>query len=87
MVWFKFNKLGLALGVNLNFYVSVTKRSKLKVKKFLALIRTFVEVTGGKVVRGEGGGLFGPLPILNRVNIKLINNGYSALTEKNCNES
>ena len=30
----------------------------------------------------RGGGLFAPLPILNRVKKKLINNDYSALTEK-----
>ena len=48
--WFKFNNLGLALGTNLKFYTSLSKRLKLKVRKFLGLIRTFVEVTGGKLV-------------------------------------
>ena len=61
---FKFNNLGLALGKNLQFNTSVAKGSKLKVRKFLGLIPTFVEVTGEKLVGGEGG-LFA---ILNRVN-------------------
>ena len=39
----------------LNFYTRVAKTSKLKVKRFLGLIPTFVEVTGEKLV----GGLFG----------------------------
>ena len=52
--WFKFNNLGLALGTNLKLYTSVAKRLKLKVRKFLGLILTFVEVTGEKIVRGIG---------------------------------
>ena len=32
--WFKFNNLGLALGMTLEFDTSVTKESKLKVRKF-----------------------------------------------------
>ena len=32
--WFKFNNLGLALGVNLKFYTSVAKGLTLKVRKF-----------------------------------------------------
>ena len=55
--WFKFNNLGLALGTNLKFYTSVTKGLKLKVRKFLELIPTFIEVTGEKLL--GGGGLFG----------------------------
>ena len=55
--WFKFNSLGLALGTNLKFYTSVAKELKLKVRRFWGLIRTFVEITGEKLVRG---GLFGP---------------------------
>ena len=47
--WFKFNDLGLALGTNLEFYTSVAKGLKLKVRKFLRLISTFVEVTGEKL--------------------------------------
>ena len=43
----------------------MTKGLKLNVKKFGGLNRTFVEVTGEKLV--EGGGLFGPTPIPNRV--------------------
>ena len=56
--WFKFNNLGLALGTNLKFYTSVAKGLKLKVRKFLGPIPTFVEVTGGKLVGGRG--LFAP---------------------------
>ena len=48
--WFKFNNLGLALGTNLNFYTSLAKGLKLKVKKFWGLISTFVEVRGEKLV-------------------------------------
>ena len=55
---FKFNNLGLALGTNLKFYTSVAKELKLKVRKFLGPIPTFVEVTGGKLVGGRD--LFAP---------------------------
>ena len=44
------------------FYTSDAKWLKLKVKKFLGLIFTFVDVTGEKLL--GGGGLS---PILNRV--------------------
>ena len=54
----------LGLGTNLKLYTSVGKGLKLKVRKFLGLIPTFVEVTGEKLV----GGAFW-LPILNKVNI------------------
>ena len=53
----KFNNLGLALGVNLKFYISVAKRLKLKVSMFWGLIPMFAEVTEEKLVgAGEGGG-------------------------------
>ena len=55
--WFKFNNLGLALGTNLKFYISVAKWLKLKVRKFWGLISTFVEITGEKLV-----GFFLPNP-------------------------
>ena len=48
--WFKFNNLGLALATNLKLYSSLSKGLKLKVRKFLGLIPTFVEVTGEKLV-------------------------------------
>ena len=48
--WFKFNNLGLALGTNFKFYTSVAKGLKLKVRKFLGLIPTFVEITEEKLV-------------------------------------
>ena len=67
--WFKFNNLGLALGRDLKFCNSQWKGLKLKVRKFWGLIPTFVEVTGEKLVAGA---LFGPPPILNRVNQKKI---------------
>ena len=57
--WFKFNNLGLALGVNLKFYTSVAKGLKLKVRKFWGLILTFVEITF----------VGAPPPILNRVKV------------------
>ena len=43
--------MGLAVGMALKFYTSVAKRLKIKARKFLGLIYTFVEVTGGKLVR------------------------------------
>ena len=48
--WFKFNSLGLALGTNLRFHISVANGLKLKVRRFLELIPTFVENTGKKLV-------------------------------------
>ena len=45
----------------------VVKRSKLKTKKFWALVPTFVDVTGEKKV--EAGLFVHPQPYLNRVNI------------------
>ena len=48
--WFKFNSLGLALGMTLKFYTDVTKGLTLKFKKFLGLIPAFVEVTKKKLV-------------------------------------
>ena len=54
--WFKFNNLGLALGMDLKCYTSVAKESKLKVRKFCELISTFLEVTGEKLI----GGFLGP---------------------------
>ena len=41
-------------GRNLKFSNSVAKGLKLKVKKFVGLIPTFVEVTGEKLVSGRG---------------------------------
>ena len=66
-IWFKFNNLGLALGMTLKFYTSLKKGFKLKVRKFSALIPTFVEVKGKDLV---GGFLFPrplPQPFLNNV--------------------
>ena len=49
--WFKFNNVGLALGMALKFYNSVAKGQK-KVRKFLGLIPTFVEITMKELVGG-----------------------------------
>ena len=49
---FKFNNLGLTLGMALKFYANVARGLKLKIKKILVVIPTFLEVTGGKLVRG-----------------------------------
>ena len=57
------NNLRFALGMALKFYTSVAKELKLKVRKFVGLIVTFVEVTWAKLV-----GAFPP--ILNRVKVK-----------------
>ena len=51
--WFKFDNLGLGLGINVKLYTNVAKRLKLKVRKFGGIIPTFVEVAGEKLV-GEG---------------------------------
>ena len=56
--WFKFDNLGLALGMTLKFNISVAKGFKIKVSIFLGLVHTFVEVAGEKLVGGKGG-LFG----------------------------
>ena len=45
--WFKFNNLEAQLGMILEFYTTVIKRLKLKVRKFCGLSLMFVEVTGG----------------------------------------
>ena len=50
--WFKFNNLGLALGMALKFYTSLAKELKLKVRKFWRLAPTFVEVICEKLVGG-----------------------------------
>ena len=42
-IGFKFNNLGLELGTNLKFYISVVKGLKVKVRKIWGLIHTFVE--------------------------------------------
>ena len=49
--WFKFNNLGLALGMALRFGTSVEKALKLKVRMLWGLISTFVGVTGKRTGR------------------------------------
>ena len=46
--WFKFNSLGLALGMALKFWTSVAKVSKLKGTKLWRLIPMFVEASRKK---------------------------------------
>ena len=65
--WFKFNNLELALGMTLEFYTSVVKVLKLKVKRFWDLISTFVGITAAKLV----GGLFAGRPNLFKTFIKV----------------
>ena len=55
----KLNNLGLALGMALEFYTSIAKRLKLKVRMFLRLV---LEVTEEKMVDEE----LPPPLILNR---------------------
>ena len=50
---FRWNNLGLALGMALKFYTNLAKGFKLKVIKSCRLIPTFVEVTREKLVGGE----------------------------------
>ena len=50
----------------LKFHTNMTKGSKLKARRFLGLVLTFVEVTGEKLVGRE---LLAPHPILNRVKV------------------
>ena len=71
----------MGLGTNLKFYTSLSKGLKLKVRKFLGLIPTFVEVKGEKLVGGGGGGLFGP-PILKRV--KHLSQYFKKFPPQNC---
>ena len=69
--WLNINNLELALRMALKFYTNVTKELKLKVRKFLGLIPTIVEVTGEKLVGGGGFFATPSPPILNRVKGRL----------------
>ena len=60
--WFKFNSLGLVLGMALKIYSNVAKGLELKVSKFLGLMSTFGAVTGERLLGVGGRGFF-----LNRV--------------------
>ena len=75
--WRKFNNLGPTLGTNLNFYTSVAKGLKLKVRKLLGLISTFVEVTGEKLV---GAGAAGYLSPQSWIGLRLIENWEKSVT-------
>ena len=48
---FKFNNLGVALGIALKFYTSVTIWLEIKCSKFLGLIATFVIVAEEKLIK------------------------------------
>ena len=50
--WFKFNNLGVALGTNLKFYTSLSKGSKLKVRKFWRANSYVCRSYRGKTGRG-----------------------------------
>ena len=50
--WFKFNNLGLALGKNFKFYISVAEKLKLKVRECWKFVPTFLEVTDEKLTGG-----------------------------------
>ena len=52
MPWFKLNNLGVVLGMALRFYTKLEKLLKLKVRMFLGLIPTFLDITGEKLVAG-----------------------------------
>ena len=56
--WFKFNNLGLPLGMTLKFYTSVAKVLKLKVRKFCNLNPTFVKVIWERLVEGHQNKIF-----------------------------
>ena len=77
------NKLRLAPGTKLTFYNSVAKALQRKVRKFLELNLTFVEVTGEELVRGWGDGLgaFWP-PILDRVKKLSLGRGGNLFFKK-----
>ena len=60
--------MGLALGMNLTFCTSVAKGLRLKVRRFLGLVPTFVEVTEEKLVQRA----FLPPTILNGVKANLL---------------
>ena len=44
--WFKFNNLGLALGMTLEFHTSLEKVFELKVNKVWGLTLAFLKITG-----------------------------------------
>ena len=50
--WFKFNNLGLKLGMALKFNTNVEERLKLKARNTWELIPIFVEVIREKLVEG-----------------------------------
>ena len=56
---FKLYSLGMALVMNLKFYISMAKGLKLKARKFWSLVPTFAEVTEEKLV---GGPFYTPRP-------------------------
>ena len=69
--WFKVNNLGLALGKNLKFDISLSKGLKIKGQKVLGA--NFYTCTSYRGKTGRGGAGFLASPILNKVN-KVIDN-------------
>ena len=74
--WFKFNSLGLALGMTMKFYSSMAKGLKLKVREFCGQSPTFVEVTGERLV-GEPS-IPSPSPSWIRVNHQHVCSRHSS---------
>ena len=72
--------MGLALSMVLEFYDSVAKGLKLKIKKFLGLISTFVEVTEEKLE----GSLFGHPPSWIGLSLKSAIVGGSCTAATRC---
>ena len=72
--WFKFNNLGLALCMSFKCYTSVAKGLKLKFRKFLGRIPTFVEVTEEKLL----GGPFWPPSLI------VLRKPFASFASKNC---
>ena len=54
MILVQVQQFGTATRYQLKFYTSVTKGLKLKVREFLGLIPTLVELTGVKLAEGWG---------------------------------
>ena len=66
--------MGLALPIALEIYIRVAKGSKIKVRKFLGLVSTFVEVIVAKLVGEEGGEAFLLSPsVLNGAQVPTLN--------------
>ena len=61
--WFKFNNLGLVLGIASKFYTSVAKGLKLKVRKFLNRVKRLTQLINMSK-RWSG--------VINRISVTLV---------------